>query len=550
MALSIVDFAQNELGVKLYPGQAEALTDYYSSGKPNWLFLAGRRGGKSLTSDIVACYEAIVPDFSEDLREGEERYIVVVSTRLDNASLHIQNIQRLLSRKFKRMIVTASRDRLELSNNVTIISLPASARAGRGYTASCLILDELAHFIDSAGNQSADAVYDALSPVLATFGDRGRLIITTTPASKTGITWELYDRREQLDDLHVTVRGTRDLNPKVSERTISRARMRDAETAAVEYDAEFRDPCESYLDSEAIDAAVENYHPPARSAGHTYALAIDPATMGDRYAFIIAHKEGERIILDYSHILKPPVNPETAETLLYDLVERFKPVVVRCDTASTVQRLKERLPQLEYTPFSRPMKLRIYGALKETLNLGNLVLYQDPELIAELRALQIRNGVDISAPRSGKVKHDDLSDCLALCVDYLVANNNETLVLPNLFYAYEGADMGDFAQIGGRWEYIPGRARNAHPAGVTWQNCRNRNRGCEACIAELTAEGHYNQPDRDPDAIHSSTSAEFRENLVRMWQAEELRRLSDNGRSKHEALRDFYAAVNRHKRGE
>jgi len=80
---------------------------------------------------------------------------------------------------------------------VTILSLPASGRAVRGYTASTVILDELAHFVDTQGNQSADSVYDAISPVLATFGDKGRMIITTTPAARSGIVYELYDRASQ-----------------------------------------------------------------------------------------------------------------------------------------------------------------------------------------------------------------------------------------------------------------------------------------------------------------------------------------------------------------
>ena len=124
-------------------------------------------------------------------------------------------------------------------------------------------------------------------------------------------------------------------------------------------------------------------------------------------------------MLAYSHIMIPPVDPNAAEALLHDLVRRFKPFVIRCDTASTVQRLQGDLPQLEYTPFSRQFKLKIYGALKEALNLDRLVLYDDPDLIDELKALQICNGVDIAAPRSGRVKHDDLADCLALVCDVL-----------------------------------------------------------------------------------------------------------------------------------
>ena len=58
----IIDFARDELGITLYEGQAQVLADYYASLKNNWLLLSGRRGGKSLLSDVIACYEATVED--------------------------------------------------------------------------------------------------------------------------------------------------------------------------------------------------------------------------------------------------------------------------------------------------------------------------------------------------------------------------------------------------------------------------------------------------------------------------------------------------------
>ena len=208
--ISIVEFAAM-LGVKLHPGQAQALQAYYDSGKPNWLLLAGRRSGKSLLSDIIACYEAVMRDFASLLRAGETRFIIIVSVRQDNAELHITNIRKLLqhNRDMSRLIVSEAKDRLELSNGVVILSLPASARAGRGFTASTLILDELAHFLDTSGNASADSVFDAYSPVLATFGDQGRLIVTTTPLARVGIVYDLYDRAEKgdIDDFYITRRS-------------------------------------------------------------------------------------------------------------------------------------------------------------------------------------------------------------------------------------------------------------------------------------------------------------------------------------------------------
>lgn len=497
---TISEFAKDMLGVKLYDGQAEALENYYASRRPNWLLLAGRRGGKSLLSDVIACYESIVPDFGDILRPGEQRFVIITSTRLDNASLHITNIRHLLRHKFKKMIVSESKDRLELSNGVVILSLPASARSGRGYTASCVIFDELAHFIDSQGNQSADSVFDAFSPVVATFGDLGRLVITTTPMARIGIVYDLYDRvnKAELDDWFITHKTSQELNPKVSDRAVKRAYNRDPLSAATEYGAEFADPIAAYLDGEAINNAIDRHRKPAIKGdpAQTYAMAIDPATQSDRYAFLVAHKDGLRVIVDYAHIMRPPVDPVAAEDLLKDLVRRFKPVNIRCDTASTVERLKRDIYQLEYCPFTRPKKLQWYGSLKEALNLGNLSLLDHDDLLDELRNLQISNGVDIHAPKAGRVTHDDLADCLALVCDRLIAQDSgkaEMIANPFDPDIWPPPDGWVYNTVDGWHEPFNQRP---HPPGVTWRNCRYRNHpGCEACRAELEAEGELNKPE-------------------------------------------------------
>lgn len=505
MLPTIVDFSE-ELGVKLYPGQAAALMDYYDSGRPNWLFLAGRRGGKSLISDVCACFEATVPDFEGALRPGEERYILLISVRQDSANLHIENIYRLLKRSkaLRELIKERTKERISLSNGVSIISLPASGRSVRGYTASTVILDELAHFVDTQGNNSADAVFDAVAPVLATFGDYGRLIITTTPAARTGIVYELFSRADkgELDDFHITRMTSQELNPKVSDRIVKRAMTRDELSASVEYFAEFADPIASFLDSQSIERAIDYRRKRLEKGDATqrYYMAIDPATMGDRYAFVITHREKDILYLDYSHIMRPPVNPAAAEDLLMELDRKFKPVKIRCDTASTVERLKSKLYHLEYVPFTRPLKLRIFGALKEALNLNQLVLYKDDDLIDELKALQIRNGVDISAPKSGKIKHDDLADCLALCIDALAEPvGGKVTFIPNFIYNEEYKPENWLYDKDGNARDVGHRVnRNPHPEGVTWQNCPHRNRGCQTCVDEMEADG-TNQRLREED---------------------------------------------------
>jgi len=435
----IIDFARNELGIDLYPGQAQVLEEYIASGKRNLLLLAGRRGGKSLLSDVIACYDAVVEDYSAHLRPGEDRYILIVSVRDDSAKLHIRNIAKLLQHgpRTRGLIEQVKEDRVILKNGVIILSLPASARAARGYTASTLICDEMAFFLDTAGNSSAEAIFDALGPTVATFGEKSRVVITTSVNAKVGLVYDLYDRATsgEIDDWHVVKTSSRELNPKVSERIIRNALKRDPEGAAAEYLSEFREQTENFLSSDAIEQCVDPGLSSKVEPSKGYLMAIDPALLRDNFAYSIGHREGGLVVIDYIYHLTAPVNANAAEDLLKSLNERYRPTGILCDNASTVQRLKGELPMV-YTPFSRSQKHRIYSALKETINLGMLALPADADLIAELKALQIRGGVDISAPKSGRITHDDLADVVALIVDGLQgAYGYQVGVMPSPYLA-------------------------------------------------------------------------------------------------------------------
>lgn len=438
----IVDFAQNILGIKLYPGQAVALSEFYTSNKPNWLLLAGRRSGKSMIAKIICAYEAI-QDYSEYLRPGEFRYILLVSNREENCKPIIRDLSGMIGRRLKNEFIATSDSQIILRNNTIILALPASARAARSWAASTLVMDEAAFFIDGQGNSSAEAVFQALSPTVAQFGDKGKIILTTSVNSRSGLVYDLFSKAEagEVDDWHVTRVDTRSMNPKISEKVIQNALKRDSESAQAEYFSEFREPIEAFLPSEAIYRAVDQTLTDATPAkpGVIYMAAIDPATMGDRYGFIVAHIVEGIVMVDYVSLMKPPVDLQTAELLIHQLAEHYRPVAIRCDTASTALRLKSEIPALEYTPFSRPFKLKIYGSLKELLNAGRLVLPNHKPLIEELQALQIRNGVDISAPHAGPVKHDDLADCLALVVEALVSQSYQAVtILPDPYEDPEG----------------------------------------------------------------------------------------------------------------
>lgn len=520
----IVDFANKVLGVKLYDGQARVISDYHNSGLPHWLLLAGRRSGKSLLADIEVLYDAVVEDHSASLRPDETRFILLMSTRNENASIHVKAISKLLkhSKDLRKMVVKETQDSIELSNGVQILSLPASARSTRGFTASLVVLDELSYFIDAGGNSSASEVFQAIEPTVSTF-ERGRIVITTSVASRTGVVYELFEANHSGEgDFFVTRVSSREMNPKVSERAISAAMRRDEESALAEFYSQFRDPIEAFLNPDLVDACVDRGLSEAYQAerGRTYCMSIDPAIVRDSFAFCVGHRDGERYVIDHLSTMKPPVDVAAADARIFELAKRFRPAVVKCDNAALVARLKPKLPALVYEAFTRAQKLRIFSALKESVNLQLLTLPPNPDAVAELKSLQIRNGNDIGAPRSGRVVHDDYCDVVALVVESLSSGHYHAAGpgwVPNFF---ETTDQDpDDLEVIRAWEMESGRPwgdawhihAQPHPDGVTWQSCPYRTKpGCLSCHQELSAE-------REREREYLQSKAPMSEEVYQQW---------------------------------
>lgn len=142
-------------------------------------------------------------------------------------------------------------------------------------------------------------------------------------------------------------------------------------------------------------------------------------------------------------------------------------------------------------------------ALFEMVSNGELALYDDPDLrtmAAGASAKELGDG-RIFLQKTGGRSKIDLLVALANCADACNAEGKGIVGvrrMPNLFYGrYEGANLEDFLFLPtGDFEYLPDRNRKRHPPGVTWRNCLKRNRGCEACVAELQEENWFEKQER------------------------------------------------------
>ena len=135
-------------------------------------------------------------------------------------------------------------------------------------------------------------------------------------------------------------------------------------------------------------------------------------------------------------------------------------------------------------------------ALFNAITSGSLQHYKNEDLDDA-----VRNAIIIESPRGMRIAKEKSSkkiDALvALSMSHHAAITQPSYggmqVMSN--FLYDGPGIEEYMEVDGQWIYAPGNTDRGHAPGITWRNCQRRNKGCEACVNELAAEGVYQQQD-------------------------------------------------------
>lgn len=79
-------------------------------------------------------------------------------------------------------------------------AMPTNARTLRGSTTFALVLDEYAHFMQGDNDQSDSEIYGAATPALAQFSTDAMIFCSSSPYSKIGKFYELYEEGMAVED--------------------------------------------------------------------------------------------------------------------------------------------------------------------------------------------------------------------------------------------------------------------------------------------------------------------------------------------------------------
>lgn len=318
---------------------------------------------------------------------------------------------------FRAEVVRSTADTLELRNGVSLSAYPCRPAAVRGLRACIVVIDELAFFTATDGRPVDTEMLRVARGRVATTG--GKLIVLSSPYAQTGALYELHRKHYGRDDSSTLVwqASAPDMNPTLPADYLARMEADDPEAFRSEVLGEFRQGVSTLLDPDAIAACVASgVHERAPEPGPQYVGFTDPASGSGKDAFTIAvaHRVGERVLVDAVRAWKPPFNPSGA---IAEAAALFKSYGLRETTGDRYAPgfVSEgfRSSGVTYRPTERD-RSALYLDLVPIVNAGRALLLDDAELLRELRGLERRRGPsgrDRVDHRAGA--HDDRANAVA-----------------------------------------------------------------------------------------------------------------------------------------
>jgi hypothetical protein len=381
--------------------------------------VVGRRGGKSRAAAVLSVYLACLCDYAGVLAIGEKPIVLCLAQNQIQARVVLSYALGLIRSvpMLSALVKSEAAEAILLTTGIALEVRSASFRALRGATFLGVVCDELAFWYSDDSSLNPDSeILDALRPGLSTTG--GPLIAISSPYARRGEVYETWKRHygPTGDPRILVARGaSRELNPSLPQAVIDRATERDPLSASSEYLANFRTDIEGFVTREAAEACVDDGVFERPPGNFHYVAFTDPSGGSvDGFTLAIAHREGNRGILDCVRERSPPFSPEAVVDEFASLLKSYRCSVVHGDKyGGEFPRELFQKRGITYRPSERS-KSELYVELLPLINSRRVDLLDDRKSIAQLVGLERRTA------RSGKDSidhapgaHDDRINAVA-----------------------------------------------------------------------------------------------------------------------------------------
>ena len=440
--------------LELWPRQVELLRTLEGAER-TVLIAAARQVGKTTLAAMLAVHNATMrPDLDRVLPRRRKRFILVAAPGEDQSREFIDVAAGLIadSPALRGMAeVSASRIEFRLPDGrrSCIVALPANAKTVRGRSASLVILEEFAHFDQSAGPGSDERLYRALRPSMRRFGSLAKLVAISTPSGESGRFWELHRDAEQgvLPSATAVRLSAWEVDPSYGEeqREADRAELGE-DGFAEECGAEFVTGSGSFFD---LSGVRFEGRPAAPEEGTGWVCGLDAAFSSDLFGIACvgrSRSDPNQLVVGAVAALKPKRSRKASEESFED--ERARQDSILAQVAEIVAPYSPRGvadlhkggPVKSYlgrqgvavkliTP-SDPLTKQRSVSLRARLEDGSLRAWAHAQLIQDLRRIRATDADRIHLPKQRNGSHCDAAVALSLAVWELKESSDGRLLVP------------------------------------------------------------------------------------------------------------------------
>jgi len=391
-------FSKLILGFKPYPYQEKFLDDP----SKRIIVCSGRQVGKSTSAAVKTLH------FASTHAESNS---ILVSATMRQSMILFEKITRFIESSILRYSLRKRRrNMIELKNDSRIIALPCGGGDTlRGYTAHLLVLDEAAFMPEKV-------IANVALPMIA--ATDGFCWILSTPWDKSHIFYRIWCGERGWSRYH----WPSSLNPMIGEKFLrEQHKLIGEERFLVEYEAKFLDDKSSFFPMKLLRMCTEDYEPKLE-AGSIY--GYDPGGRESLAAIIgIKHDPGKgkwKVVYWRAERCESYVD---FDALIYSIHQSAPMKALMVDETGIGGPIVEHLRELGLPVIginlTESVKEEMFGRLKLSLEKGDLILPNDPQLLSHLNCIQYertwRGGFRFTH-RPGT--HDDLAYALALAMYY------------------------------------------------------------------------------------------------------------------------------------
>ncbi|MBA7529539.1 hypothetical protein ES705_21737 [subsurface metagenome] len=399
--------------------------------KEEAILVLGARSGKSLIASIIGLYESTREKWTKYLMKGESGYCVIISTRQKQSEQIIgANCLRLMenSNNLRKYIRDHTQSELILKNNMRILSLPCTTRAGLGIPIICLIMDEIGHFYTEGAKADKD-IYSYTNPRRAQFPG-SKLIMISTPSAKQGLLWNFFDKGFKEHKRLTAQSETLFMNPLVDRNFLEKEKARDIDAYLREFEAQFAEKVEAFLSYELVENSLKLAGDLPYKEGNIYYAGIDASGLAgrDKFSLALAHKAGLNVYIDLvrSWNLKDP------DPIMKDIEELAGIYHINKVSIDRYARgwVESSLKKIGLFVNIRPSLASIYVNIK-SLMLGGKLFLPDNQAIKRAflntSAYYGRNNQLSIAHERDSEGHSDESDAICTCCFDIIEKKEEEL---------------------------------------------------------------------------------------------------------------------------